>query len=313
MDWRIFRAVAILLLVGVFVSSNGQLAEAVIDVPDDLKIGPYVNRLVYTAIEDKDQTIMAIQDGGMEMQTGFMNPEHVPTFELPGIAIFSPLRNGYGHITINCEKYPLNISAFRRAFAYAFDKTRVTEEIMDGSSLEHDSLVPKVSGWCIEDDFDTHYYTNQADIGNQILDAANFTIDPDTGYRLAPDGSPFDVVIEYGSSSSEPPGRIAQIGVDALRALDVNAEAKAATFNEYITRCGSSGIYTSRCGGGVQSYDMVFYADDFVSTDVQWLAYEYWSISADDPYDNRANFRNATFDSWRDQLLYSTAYEDVYE
>jgi ABC-type transport system substrate-binding protein len=185
---------------------------------------------------------------------------------------------------------------------------------MDGFSQEHDSLVPYVSEWCIEDDFETHYYTNQADTGNQILDAAGFTIDPGTGYRLAPDGSPFDVVIEYGAGSPEIAGGTAQIGVDALRALDVNAETRAASFNEYISRCGGSGVYTSRCGGA-PSFDMVFYCNEFVNTDVQWLAYEYWSEYADmaNPYENYANFRNDTYDSWRDQLLFGTTYEEIYE
>ncbi|MHA2045366.1 MAG: ABC transporter substrate-binding protein, partial [Candidatus Thorarchaeota archaeon] len=84
----------------------------------------------------------------------------IPTFQYlvlcldadPDISIFSALRNGYGHITINCRDYPLNISAFRRAFAFAFDKTRVTAEIMDGFSQEHDSLVPYPNSWSIEDD-----------------------------------------------------------------------------------------------------------------------------------------------------------------
>ncbi|MFW9787260.1 MAG: ABC transporter substrate-binding protein [Candidatus Thorarchaeota archaeon] len=274
-----------------------------VDVPANLNVGPYVDKVVFKVIANQDQRILALQAGEIEMDNSFFDPVHLEALDLdPDIDIFSALRNGYGHITINTRDYPLNISAFRRAFAYAFDKTAVTSEIMDGFSQEQDSLVPYPNSWCIEDDMPYHYYTAQVATGNAILDAAGFTIDPGTGYRLAPDGSPFDVVIEYASSSPEIAGGTAQIGVDALRALDVNARTQAAEFNEYISRLDSHG-----------DYDMVFYAFNFGSDNVDWLAYEYWSEYADVPYQNPTNFVNATYDSWRDQLLYGTDYAEVYE
>ncbi|TFG34101.1 hypothetical protein EU527_05310, partial [Candidatus Thorarchaeota archaeon] len=60
-------------------------------------------------------------------------------------------------------------------------------------------------------------------------------------------------------------------------------------------------------------YDMTFYTAGFYSNDVDWLAYEYWSEYADVPNQNPTNFVNVTYDSWRDQLLYGTTYEEVYE
>ncbi|TET08657.1 MAG: hypothetical protein E3J86_10270, partial [Candidatus Thorarchaeota archaeon] len=63
----------------------------------------------------------------------------------------------------------------RRAFAYAFEKTRVTTEVMDGFSIEHDSLVPRPNGWCVEDEFDWHYYDARPDLGNQLLDDLDST------------------------------------------------------------------------------------------------------------------------------------------
>jgi ABC-type transport system substrate-binding protein len=247
-----------------------------VTIPDDLSVGPFVDKIVYKVIANQDQRILALQAGEIEMDNSFFDPVHLPTLDAdPDISIFSAL-------------YPLNISAFRRAFAYAFDKTRVTAEIMDGFSQEHDSLVPYPNSWSIEDDMPYH--------------DSGFDIDPITGYRTAPDGSPFDVLIEYSANSQEIAGGTAQIGVDALRDLHVNADTQAADFNEYISRLDSHG-----------DYDMVFYAVNFYSNDVDWLAYSYWSENADEPYLNPTNFRNTTYDSWRDQLLYGTTYEEVYE
>ena len=303
MQKKQITAVILVSILAIVMIMQANQASAIDPIPDDLNVGPYVDNIVYKVIANQDQRILALQAGEIEMDTSLFDPVYLPQLDAdPDIDIYSALRNGYGHLTINCRDYPLNISSLRRAFAYAFDKTEVTVEIMDGFSQEHDSVVPYPNGWCVEDDFPYHYYTDQAATGNAILDTAGFTIDGGTGFRLAPNGDPFNIVIEYASSSPEIAGGVAQIGVDALRRLDIDAEPRAADFNEYISRLDSHG-----------DYDMVFYAQNFYSNDVDWLAYEYWSGYADVPYQNPTNFRNATYDSWRDQLLNSTTYADVYD
>ncbi len=264
--------------------------------------GPYIDEVIFKVIVAPDQTVLALQTGEIEMDTGFIHPNYLPQLDTdPNIDIYRAIRNGYGHITINCRKYPLNISGLRRAFAFAFNKTRVTSEMFDGFSIEHDSLVPQPYSWCAEDQFDYHYYSAQPDIGNQILDDLGFAIDGATGYRNAPDGTPFEIVIEHGSPG--PYGiSTPDIAVEALHSLHIDAHRQPADFNEYISRLDSHG-----------DYDMVFYAFNFYSNDIDWLAYEYWSEYADTLYQNPTNFRNATYDSYRDALLSGTTYEEVYE
>jgi len=265
-----------------------------------LKTGPYIDKIVYNVIANQDQRILALQAGAIEMDTSFFDPVHLPTLEADeDIDINVALRNGYGHLTINCRDYPLNISGLRRAFAYAVDKTRVQMEVMDGFSQNHDSLLPYVNEFCIEDDLDWHYYDPQPDIGNAILDELGFAIDAGTGFRLAPDGSAFDIEIEYASGGL---GGSAQIGVDALHSLHIDARTLAADFNDYITRLKEHG-----------EYDMVFYAVNFQGHEIDWLADEYWSENAEVFDKNPTNFRNVTYDSWRNQLLHGAIYEEVYE
>ncbi len=276
---------------------------AINPVPSDLNLGPYIDKVIYKVITNQDQRILALQAGEIEMDTTFVDPVHLEILAAePDIEYYSALRNGYGLIDINCEKYPLNISDLRRAFAFSFDKTAITVDIMDGLSQEHDSLVPYTNGWCIEDEFEWHYYDDRSDIGNQILDDLGFTINVTSGFRLAPNGESFKIEIEYSSAGSEIAGGTCQIGVDALHRLHIDADAVPVDFNEYIIRLNRH-----------QSYDMVFYATDFYSNDVDWLAYDYWSEYADVEYQNPTNFRNATYDAWREQLLYGTTYEEVYE
>ena len=290
----------IVLLVSLLVSSDFVCAS--FDETSNLNVGPYVDKVVYKVIANQDQRILALQAGEIDMDLSFFDPVHLPILEEdPDISIFEAPRNGYGHFTINCDKYPLNISGLRRAFAFAFDKTRVTTETFDGYNIEHDSLIPPTNPWCIEDDFGWHYYTNQSAIGNQILDDLNFTIDPGSGYRLAPDGTAFSIVIEY-IIPGLPFGNPVFMGVDALRSLHIDATAQAVDYNDIIPRLDNH-----------QNFDIVFYAVNFEDFDIEWLAYDYWSDYADVPYQNPTNFRNDTYDSWRNQLLYGETYEEIFE
>ena len=112
-------------------------------IPSDLNQGPYVDKIVYKVITNQDTRILALQAGTIEMDNSFFDPVHYETLDTdPDISIFDALRFGYGHITINCDKFPLNMSVFRRAFAFAFDKYRVTTEVHGGYNQEQDSLVP---------------------------------------------------------------------------------------------------------------------------------------------------------------------------
>ncbi|MHA2022523.1 MAG: ABC transporter substrate-binding protein, partial [Candidatus Thorarchaeota archaeon] len=293
---------ALLVIVALLVVSlNGVTVASSYLAADSLVTGPYVDEVIFRVIANQDQRILSLQEGAIEMDTSFFDPVYLSQLDAdPDIDIFRALRNGYGHLTINCEKYPLNISGLRRAFAFAFDKTRVTEDKMDGFSIEHDSLVPRPNGWCAEDQFDFHFYTAQPEIGNQILDDLNFTIDTETGFRLAPDGTSFEIIIEFAAGPRF--SIVANLGVDALHSLHINAEARAADFNEYLSRLNNHG-----------DYDMIFYAVNFYSNDVDWLAYEYWSENADVYGENPSNFVNETYDSWRDQLLHSIPHEEVFE
>lgn len=254
---------------------------------------------------NQDERFLALQSGQIEMDIGAFDPVHYTALDDDeDISILKQAINSYGHITINCDKYPLNISGLRRAFAFAFDKTRIAEDLFDGFAIEHDSLVPTANGWCIENQFAWHYYTAQPDIGNQILDELNFTIDSETGFRVAPNGTPFDIILEYidnvPSIALRPPRTII---LDAFDSLHINASIRGTGYNELMSRLDSHG-----------DYDMAYYSPiKHYNNDVGWLAYDYWSEYADVSYQNPCNFRNATYDSLRDQLLCSTSYAEVYD
>ncbi|TFF68078.1 hypothetical protein EU520_00915 [Candidatus Thorarchaeota archaeon] len=216
------------------------------------------------------------------------------------IEIVKHLRNGYGYMTINCDKYPLNITAFRRAVAFAVDKEEICTDSWDGWAEPLDSLIPKMNPFSIEGDLPYSYYDSDMEMAGSLLDGAGFhDIDSD-GFREAPDRSNLDVVVEW-LQYTDVSVAICNAFADQLQALKINATAKSG-WSDGLTRLYFHG-----------DYDMMFLGESFTDLDITWMADEYWSENANESYYNFPNFRNTTYDSWREQLLYSTEYGEVYE
>ncbi|MFW9920170.1 MAG: ABC transporter substrate-binding protein [Candidatus Thorarchaeota archaeon] len=274
-----------------------------IDISAELNTGPYVDRVVYIVIPGQDERILAIQAGDIQIDYSFFDPVHYATLEAdPEIDIYTATRNGYGCITINCRDAPLNETTLRRAFAFAFDKTRVTAEPLDGWSREHDSVVPYPNGWCIEDELPWHYYTAQPEIGNALLNTSGLFPYGLDGWRTYK-GQPMDpieieyfadVLCCYGSA-------IPRIGVDALLSLDIPAVVKPAHYVELTSRLNQHG-----------AFDMAIFGYSFYGNDITQLVDMCYSANTDREGLNPSNFRNATFDSCLPQFLSGATYEEVY-
>ncbi len=269
-----------------------------------LNIGPNVDKVVFKVIATEDNMILALQGGEIDIHDSFLEPNTIPIFAAdPNIDMIDDvLRNGYGHIYINTAKAPMNWTAFRQAFAYAYDKTRVLTEVFQGLMNMHDSLVVSTNDlFCIEDDLPYHYYNAEPEIGNQLLNDSGFGFDPVTGDRVDPNGNPIHIVIGYSPSSPAIAGGTAQIGVDALRSLGVSAETSQEDFNTYMSNMDQHG-----------DYDMVFYATSFYGKTLDWMERTYGSAYADVPYYNGANFRNETVDLILEDLLAASDYDEAY-
>jgi ABC-type transport system substrate-binding protein len=266
------------------------------------KAGPYVDKIVFDVIQSQDQTVVALLDGEIDLIGSQVDPSFLPQLEeTENIEIADVLRNGYGYVTLNTRKYPLNETGLRRAIAFALDKQAVSDDIWDGLSVPQDSPVPQVNPFSIEDQMTYHYYEANIEKGNDLLDAAGFQDTDDDGFREAPNGEDFDILVEC-AQSSEIAIEVGQKVADALEALSVEAESVPTDFYEYLNRLYYHG-----------DYDIVFLGSNFNDFDVDWLAYEFWSEYTDEPLWNFANFANDSYDSWRDQLLHATEYDDVYE
>ncbi|MFW9976454.1 MAG: ABC transporter substrate-binding protein [Candidatus Thorarchaeota archaeon] len=269
---------------------------------ETLQEGPYLNGLDYDIIPSMDNMILAIQDGDIDLVGEALSPIDYRMLESVGdIQVESTPRNGFSIFCINCVKYPFNISSFRRAVAFAFDKQRVISEVWEGLAYLQDCPIPSNNIFSAEGMLDFNYYNANISIANQLLDIAGFLdVDVD-GFREAPDGSEFDVQIE-GSLISDIDIQTGEILLDAFDEMHIDAELIPAYYDEYLNRLYFHG-----------DYDCVMVEKDYGSNELVEFAFDYWTEYADEPYRNYPNWRNATFDSWRDQLFHATEFEDVYE
>ncbi len=291
------REIAILLVSFIAVSLLQSTPAVSAQIPEYIDDGPYIDKIIYTEMHNQNYRVLQLQSGEIDMDTSYLYP-FFDSYDLevldadPDIDIARTLKNGYRYVGFDCEMFPTNISGFRRAFAFAFNKTKVATEIMDGLSQTHDSIVPYLNPFCIEEDLDWHYYNSRPDLGNAILDDLGFTIDSTTGIRKAPNGDSFSILILH--PDLDPYRQIAELAVEAFELLHISADN------------------TPPCNCELNN-QMVVFDQGFEDFDLSWFANLYWSEYPGDVYTFSTGFSNSTFDSWRNQLLYSSNYEDTYE
>ena len=120
-----------------FMAISPMFAKAQTTVPGHYKNGPYVDKIVFDVITQDDQQVLALQDDEIDMIDQQIDPTFLDTLvEAENIEVVNVLRNGYGYVSINCAKYPLNVTAFRRAVAFATDKEAISDLLSTISFLE---------------------------------------------------------------------------------------------------------------------------------------------------------------------------------
>ena len=241
-------------------------------------------------------------DGDVDMIDDPLVPSQISLLTgAEDIQIESTPRNGYGYLAINCDKYPLDITAFRRALAFALDKEAVSQSVWAGHSDPIDACVPPTSSFSVEGSFSYSYHTAQIALANNLLNDAGFVdVDADD-YRDAPDGSPFEIVLEIDGASETAVGTGDEV-VEALEALGITVSIQSDDYSDTLDRITNH-----------LDYDIALLEKDFDNFDVDWLGIEFVSDSLNRSYFNLANFENASYDSWLTKLMYNNTLEAVTE
>ncbi len=265
--------------------------------------GPFLDEVQYHIITQDDQQVIALQDNEIDLIGNTIDPSFLVTLqEAANIEVDNTLRNGYGYLTINTQKFPLNYTALRRAIAFALDKEHISDEIWDGLSVPQDSPIPQINPVSVEGFLDFTYYEPEIARANSLLDDAGFTINQTSGFRDAPNGRAFNITIQWPDSS--------YIAIEITTELIKAIESLHIDIDIHEPVCWHcAGIWNSLYFHW--DYDIIFLGSSFSSFDVDWLGREFHSEYSTIPYYNFANFRNDTYDFYADILLHSIDYDEV--
>ena len=265
------------------------------------KQGPSVDKVVYKIITGADQEVQALLNNQIDMIGETVDPQYLLTLQAAqNISVAQQPRNGYGFITMKCNKYPFNITNFRRALAFAIDKIAISDTVWLGLSQPQDSCVPIVNPYTAEGSMPYTYYESNYPLANLLLNQSGFYDVNLDGWREAPNGQLFSPKVVCSSTSISV--QVCTLIVNTLKALKINAVLDTADFNTYYMNVHYH-----------LDYDILFHGVDFGTFDVDWLGYNFWSGYVNEPFQNEPCWSNATYDSWRNQLLHSTNYAEVYQ
>jgi ABC-type transport system substrate-binding protein len=252
-----------------------------IDIPEDIRYGPFIDTVVYKLGFPPSVTAIALQEGHIDIGDIYVE-DYSFYAESSYFEVLECPRNGISCINFNCEKYPLNISGFRRAIAFAFNKSKAVDYVYEGHATLHDSVIPSQNRWCAEDHLDYHYYEADIERGNSLLIDLGFILNATSGFRETPNGEPFNVTV-YASPSPES-RRIAQLTCEALDSLNVDN-----IHHDYFPYPFPPSNYMIVAGRHLE-YDTIVWEDRIYS-----------------------NYRNDSFSYWIEQYHTGKTYEDVFE
>ncbi|MHA1577547.1 MAG: ABC transporter substrate-binding protein, partial [Candidatus Thorarchaeota archaeon] len=257
----------LLLLIG---SAFTPTTNALVGWEGHSKTGPFVDAIEFKVLEDGLDGYWQIYDDELDITSEDIPIECLDTLiaEEKVWEISTETKNGYGYFTMNCDKYPLNITAFRRAFALALNKEGICDGVWDGLAIPLDCAVPSNNPYSAEEFLPESYHESKIDQAKQLLDAAGFLDTTNDGFREAPNGQGLNISIgiPYGYTITD---EIAEFAEEALESIGIAAYVEFEDFYTYN--------YNPCYCHQLNDYDIRFDSKTFSNFDVDWLGYEYWS------------------------------------
>ena len=159
---------------------------------------PCIDRLVIVFIKSSTAGLLALEKGDIDAYLGYVDPEAALKLEnVSSIRVAKVLSDIVFYWGFNTEKWPFNISEFRRALAYAIDRQKIIEVALHGYGIPASpGVVPSIgvnSIW-----YNPHvanairYDPNEA---ARILDSLGFRDIDGDGWRETPSGKHFCIDI----------------------------------------------------------------------------------------------------------------------
>lgn len=115
------------------------------DVVADFTQGPFVSDVEYSVYTNMPAAILALQRGDVDYVWAPIGLERGLVQTVlgdPNLDIAVNPANGFRYLAFNLRRFPMSELEFRRSIACRIDKTFMAEQVLSGSAIALDSLVP---------------------------------------------------------------------------------------------------------------------------------------------------------------------------
>ena len=251
------------------------------DLPGGEWSGPFVDKVVFRYFDALDNETPELLDGsidaiGCELSfqetQAFRYNEDIEVHEISGTSFY--------YFALNCRRFPTNVTAFRQAFAYSYNKNSIVDQYT-GQIQAQDSCIPQGSIYHVGPPYEGEFYSQRCEVANVLLDESGFIDVDHDGYREAPDGSSVAVrIIEYNNETLSH-----SIALEAVNALEQLGIASILDTNDVMLPL--QDLHQS-------PWNMILLQSDFKETQLNWFNYHFhptYNTSAN-PYWNLEGFDN---------------------
>ena len=263
--------------------------------------GPYFKEIRFKIYANSEAELAGLLTGDVEV-VDFFEAEQIPDIQsgLDSGALnkTQAAEQGFWGFSLQCERYPLNITDFRRAVAHLVDKDLIVREGLQGLAYKIETVLgsPGYGPWAGTDYVTYDFNPTKA---GQILDGLGFVkgadgkrIDPKTGQTMR--SLVIIARVEHAHrifSARELAKQMDAIGIPYDLQEVPRSVASPKVFNEQ-----DYDIYTAGWGGG---------------PDVDWLYDLFYSTSP--PSQNYELFKNDTADAELEKVKFGSTREEAIE
>ncbi len=149
--------------------------------------GQYADELVFVVFTEGEipLAMLALQNGEIESYDDRVLSAYMgPLIHDENIEVTFTLGVRYRALVLNCERFPTNITGYRRAMAYGLDKYQANQEAVGGVGIPLDSYIPfPAAEWEVESQVGGEFYDRNIVAGNASLEAAGFKDLDGDGWR----------------------------------------------------------------------------------------------------------------------------------
>ena len=246
---------------------------------------PNIDQLYYKIYASLDTAILALQSGAVDTIAWAVTAGRVPSLQAdPNVKLTFLSENGYYYLAFNEKFDPMGNVSFRRAVSHLIDKDQIVNTYMGGYGSKGSASEPPFWGEWYNSTVDSWPYDSTLAVPIGILNAANFLDVNGDGWRELPDGSPMQKITILTPPADYDPIRIraGQMIAKNMRAVGLNAEAKAIDFDTLVTRMTSMDFQMLIIGWSLSS-EPVGNVFDILGPLASQNTFGFWSVADPNP------------------------------